>query len=46
MVGALQIAIVLASVSVVTRVRALAFGAAAIGGLAALFGFVAAFGLV
>jgi len=34
-VGALQIAIVLASVSVVTRIRALTFGAAAIGAVAA-----------
>lgn len=32
--GALQISIVLASVSLVTRMRALAFGAAAIGGVA------------
>ena len=35
-VGALEIAIVLASVSVVTRVRSLTYGAAAIGGLAAI----------
>jgi hypothetical protein len=35
-VGALEIAIVLASVSVVTRMRALTLGAAAIGGAAAL----------
>ncbi len=35
-VGALEIAIVLASVSVVTRMRPLAFGAAVIGGLAAV----------
>ncbi len=35
-VGALEIAIVLASVSVVTRIRTLTFGAAAIGALAAL----------
>ena len=34
-VGALEIAIVLASVSVVTRIRALTIGAAAVGGLAA-----------
>lgn len=34
-VGALEIAIVLASVSVVTRIRALTFGAATIGALAA-----------
>lgn len=45
-VGAVQIAIVLASVSVVTRVLALAFGAAAIGGVAALFGLATALGLV
>jgi hypothetical protein len=37
---------VLASVSVVTRVLALAFGAAAIGGVAALFGLATALGLV
>ena len=36
-VGALEIAIVLASVSIVTRMRALTFGAGAIGGLAALW---------
>jgi hypothetical protein len=35
-VGALELAIVLASVSVVTRVRSLTYGAAAIGGLAAI----------
>lgn len=35
-VGALEIAIVLASVSIVTRMRALTFGAGAIGALAAL----------
>ena len=35
-VGALEIAIVLASVSVVTRMRALTYGAAAIGGIAAI----------
>lgn len=35
-VGALEIAIVLASVSVVTRIRALTYGAATIGALAAL----------
>jgi hypothetical protein len=45
-VGAVQIAIVLASVSVVTRVLALAYGAAAIGGLAALLGLATALGLV
>jgi hypothetical protein len=38
-VGALQISIVLASVSVVTRVLWLAYGAAAIGATAALFSF-------
>ena len=37
-VGALEIAIVLASVSVVTRVRQLALGAAVLGGCASLFG--------
>lgn len=37
-VGALQISIVLASVSVVTRMRALALAAGTIGGLAALYG--------
>jgi hypothetical protein len=45
-VGALQIAIVLASVSVVTRVPWLAYGAAAIGGMAGLFGLVTAAGLI
>src|SRR3978361_29484 len=34
--GALEIAIVLASVSIVTRMRALTYGAAAIGGIAAI----------
>jgi hypothetical protein len=42
-VGALEIAIVLASVSVVTRVRQLALGAAVLGGVAALFGLAEAF---
>jgi hypothetical protein len=42
-VGALQIAIVLASVSVVTRIVALALGAGVIGALAAAFGAVTAF---
>jgi hypothetical protein len=41
-VGALQIAIVLASVSVVTRVVALAFGAGAIGAIATAFGVLVA----
>lgn len=45
-VGALQIAIVLSSVSVVTRVTALAYAAAAIGAVAALFGLATATGLV
>ena len=45
-VGALQIAIVLSSVSVVTRVTALAYGAATIGVVAALFGLATAVGLV
>jgi hypothetical protein len=44
-VGALQIAIVLASVSVVTRMMALAFGAAAIGGIAAIYGVMIAQGM-
>ena len=44
-VGALQIAIVLASVSVVTRMWLLAAAAGAIGGLAALFGIAVAAGL-
>jgi hypothetical protein len=39
-VGALQIAIVLASVSVVTRIVALALGAGAIGAIAAAYGFM------
>ncbi len=45
-VGALQIAIVLASVSVVTKVRVLAMIAGGIGGIAALFGLAVAGGLV
>ena len=45
-VGALQIAIVLSSVSVVTRVLALAYGAAAIGAIAALFALATVAGLV
>ena len=44
-VGALQIAIVLASVSVVTSVATLAVAAATIGGLAALFGLAIAVGI-
>jgi hypothetical protein len=44
-VGALQIAIVLASVSVVTRMWLLAVAAAAIGALAGLFGIGVAMGL-
>jgi hypothetical protein len=44
-VSALQIAIVLASVSVVTRVIALAFGAAILGGAASLFALAVAFEL-
>jgi hypothetical protein len=43
-VGVLEIAIVLASVSVVTRVRQLALGAAVLGGAAALFGLAEALG--
>ena len=42
-VGAIQIGIVLASVSIVTRVRLLAFAAAALGALASLFALVVAF---
>ena len=45
-VGALQIAIVLASVSVVTRVLALALGAGAIGAVAAACGLLIAGGLI
>jgi hypothetical protein len=41
-VGALQIAIVLASVAVVTRITALAFGAGVVGALAAGYGLVVA----
>jgi hypothetical protein len=44
-VSALQIAIVLASVSVVTRVLALAFGAAILGGAASLFALAVVFAL-
>jgi hypothetical protein len=43
-VGALQISIVLASVSVVTRMWPLAAAAGAIGGVAALFGLAVAWG--
>ena len=46
LVGALQIAIVLASVSVVTRARALTLAAGLIGGGAALVGLTVAFGLI
>jgi hypothetical protein len=45
-VGALQIAIVLASVSVVTRMRALALAAGALGGGGALYGLAVAVGLL
>jgi hypothetical protein len=45
MVGGLQIAIVLASVSVVTRVNALAWVAGGIGAAAGLFGLATLFGL-
>jgi hypothetical protein len=45
-VGALEIAILLASVSVVTRVRWLAYGAGAIGGLAVVFGLATAAGVL
>ena len=45
-VGALQIAIVLASVSIVTRVRWLTVAGAAIGGAAAVYGALIATGVV
>ncbi len=45
-VGALQIAIVLASVSVVTRMRALAIAAGVLGGAGALYGLAVATGFV
>jgi len=45
-VGALQIAIVLASVSVVTRVTPLAFGAGVIGCIAAIYGVLVAQGVI
>ena len=45
-VGALQIAIVLASVSVVTRMRNLALGAGAIGAAATLLGLLTASGAI
>jgi hypothetical protein len=45
-VGALQIAIVLASVSVITRARLLTLAAGLIGGAATLFGLSIALGLV
>ena len=45
-VGALQIAIVLASVSVVTRVRSLAIVAGVLGGGGALYGLAVAAGMV
>jgi hypothetical protein len=41
-VGALQIAIVLASVAVVTRITALALGAGVVGAIAAVFGLMVA----
>jgi hypothetical protein len=41
-VGALQIAIVLASVAVVTRITALALGAGAVGAIAAVYGLIVA----
>ncbi len=44
--GALQIAIVLASVSIVTRMPPLTYGAAALGGGAAVFGALVASGIV
>ncbi len=45
-VGGLQIAIVLASVSVVTRVNALAIGSAVLGAAAAAFAIVTEYGLI
>ena len=45
-VGALQIAIVLASVAVVTRVGALAAGGVLLGGAGVVFGLLVAFGAV
>jgi Domain of unknown function (DUF4337) len=45
-VGALQIAIVLASVSVVTRARLLTLAAGVVGGAAALAGLAVAYGLI
>ena len=45
-VGALEIAIVLASVSVVTRMRALTIGAGIVGFAAGLFGLTVALGVV
>jgi Domain of unknown function (DUF4337) len=45
-VGALEIAIVLASVSVVTRIRSLAVGAGAIGIVAGLSGLAVAMGVL
>lgn len=44
--GALQIAIVLASVSIVTRIKTLTYAAAAIGGIAAIYGALVATGTV
>lgn len=45
-VGLLQIAIVLASVSVVTRLNVMAYGAGALGGGAAIYGLLAALHVV
>jgi hypothetical protein len=45
-VGGLQIAIVLASVSVIVRQRGLAFAAGTLGGLAAVYGLAVAAGLL
>ncbi len=44
--GALQIAIVLASVSVVTRVKALSWAGGIIGGIAAIYGLLVATGVI
>lgn len=45
-VGALQIAIVLASVSIVTRIRSLTLGAAILGGVALVYGVLVKTGII
>ncbi len=45
-VGALQIAIVLASVSIVTRIRSLTAGPAVLGGIALVYGILVKAGAV